>query len=165
MMMGFQATNESTLGKDLLVLLVHHDLNDPWSLILIQFIPKGRNHCISSWHGKLFAKDLLATNSIHIFLGRSELCKNLSGSFHVIIYWTRMSTPQETRYVLFLPFSIKKNHFTKEKDCWSPSRSSQRKTPTNKWNACQERRKKLPGREDLPIADRSCHEKEVFAER
>ena len=25
--------------------------------------------------------------------------------------------------------------------------------------------KKLPGKEDLPIADSSCHEKEVFAER
>jgi len=83
-LVGFQATNESTLGKDLLVLLVHHDLSDLRSLILIQFIPNGRNHCISSRHGKLFVKHLLATNSIRIFLGRSKLRKNLSGSLHVI---------------------------------------------------------------------------------
>ena len=39
-LVGFQVTNESTVGKDLSVLLIHHDPNDPRSLILIQLILK-----------------------------------------------------------------------------------------------------------------------------
>ena len=35
-----KGTDESTVGKDLLVPLMHHDTKDPRSLILIQIIPK-----------------------------------------------------------------------------------------------------------------------------
>jgi len=76
-----------------------------------------------------------------------------------------MCTHQKARYVLFLPIAIKRKKKQKKKTADpDPDHLRGKHLPTS-GTLVKNREKKLRGKEELTIADRSRLEKEVFAKR